>query len=177
VAPNQSWVHEANGNLHLQTAHNNSPCLVLAGGKGPLVELFRCKQGGNEQWHTQSNGTLCSNSLGHTSSTKCLSARNLPCDGESGDGTMQLWAMPQPAGAVALFILNNLPTGSATISTVVSLAELNYTHGGASDVFDVWSGVALPPLPAGSTELHTAAIDSYDSTFLLITPQAAARSE
>ena len=47
------------------------------------------------------------------SQTKCLSARNDPATGDSGDGTMQLWAKPQPGGAVALFVLNNLPSGSA----------------------------------------------------------------
>ena len=60
----------------------------------------------------------------------------------------------------------------ANISSIVRLADLNYTHAGASEVFDVWAGVALPPLPAGTATVHTPAINSYDSTFLLITPQA-----
>jgi hypothetical protein len=42
---------------------------------------------------------------------KCLSARNSGPDENAGDGTCQLWAKPQPAGAVALFVLNNLPPG------------------------------------------------------------------
>ena len=43
---------------------------------------------------------------------------------------MQLWAKPQPGGAVALLVLNNLPLGSENISSTVSLTELNYTHPG-----------------------------------------------
>ena len=75
-------------------------------------------------------------------------------------------------GAVAVFVLNNLPTGSTTVASTVLLAELNYSHAGPSTVFDVWAGKALPSLLAGATEVPTPAIDSYDSTFLLITPQA-----
>jgi hypothetical protein len=174
VAPNQSWVREANGTLHLETAHD-AQCLVLANGRGPSVELFRCKPGGNEEWNfSPLNGTLCSHTI-KGDVPKCISARNSPCDGDSGDGTMQLWAKPQPGGAVAVFILNNLPIGSSNISSVVTLAELNYTAAhaaaGGSEVLDVWSGEALPPLEAGATELHAAAIGSYSSTFLLITPR------
>jgi hypothetical protein len=176
VAPNQTWVHDMNGNLHIQTTtQSQAPCLVLAGATGPIVELFRCKPGGNEVWnYSRGNGTLCSRTIAHTGTpqTKCLSARNSPATGDSGDGTMQLWAKPQPGGAVALFVLNNLPAGSDNISSIVPLANLNYTHTGPSEVFDVWAGAALPPLPAGTTTVPTSAINSYDSTFLLITPQA-----
>jgi hypothetical protein len=39
--PDQMWVLEANGNVHLQTAHEKD-CLALANGRGPGVLLFRC---------------------------------------------------------------------------------------------------------------------------------------
>ena len=80
VAPNQTWVHEANGSLvylpsrqqttiltssmahdHDDVAAAASGCLVLANGRGPSVELFRCKPGGNERFTFDPvNGSLCS---------------------------------------------------------------------------------------------------------------------
>ena len=99
AAPSQSWVLEPNGSLHLLAAHAQA-CLVLANGRGPQVELFRCKPGGNEAFnYSHGNGTLCSHTVSHggaAPATKCLSARNAPASGDSGDGTMQLWAKPQP---------------------------------------------------------------------------------
>jgi hypothetical protein len=171
---NGSLIHPAWAELKSSKAHPAS-CLVLANGRGPSVELFACKPGGNERFeYSAANGTLCSQSLGHHAtppSKKCLSARNEGADGNSGDGSVQLWAKPQPGGVVAVFVLNNMPPGAANISTTVSLAELNYTHTGASAVFDVWAGRALPSLAAGATAIETAPIGEQDSTFLLISPQ------
>lgn len=175
---NQTWSIAANGNLG-QAVSNFTECLTLANGRGPEVELFRCKPGKNEEFNfSKSNATLCSSTVPHAPlnhyDVKCLAARNTAPDGNSGDGTMQLWAKPQPNGAVAVFLLNNLPVGSSNVSATISLAELNFSHGtsagASSSVFDVWAGKALPPLPAGSTELHTTAIGSHDSALLLITP-------
>jgi hypothetical protein len=172
---------------------SQAPCLVLAGATGPAVELFRCTLGGNEVWtYSQGNGTLCSHTIARTGTpqTKCLSARNSPATSDSGNGTMQLWATPQPSGAVAFFVLNNLPTGAADIASIVSLANLNYTHIGPSEVFEVWAGAAAGrhhnranrSVPEGkgqhergggdTTTVRTGAMNSYDSTFLLVTPQA-----
>ena len=54
----------------------------------------------------------------------------------------------------------------ANISSIVRLADLNYTHAGASDVFDVWAGVALPPLQAGTATVHTPAINRTTNLFI-----------
>ena len=110
VPPNQSWVFEANGTLHMHTAHPSAPCLVLANARGPGLELFRCKPGGNEKFsYSAANGTLCTATLGKPPVQKCISARNSGPDGNSGDGTCQLWAKPQPRGAVAVFVSDRVP--------------------------------------------------------------------
>ena len=84
---------------------------------------------------------------------------------------MQLWGKPQPKGAVAVFVLNNMPADAANVSATVSLTDLNYTHTAeVSTVLDVWGGKMLAPLPAGATNLHTAAIGAQDSVLLLISP-------
>ena len=70
-----------------------------------------------------------------------------------------------------MFFLNNMPPGTANVSTAVTLAELRHTHTGPSTVFDVWAGKPLPPLAAGATVIHTAAIGEQDSVFLLVSPQ------
>jgi hypothetical protein len=184
VPPSQTWMYETNGSLiHPawqeptkggKKAHA-ATCLVLANGRGPSVELFQCKPGGNERFaYAAGNGTLCSATIGHPGkppTRKCLSARNAGPGDNSGDGTCQLWAKPQPGGAVAVFFLNNMPPGAANVSATVALAELNYTHTGPSAVFDVWAGKPLPPLAAGATAIHTAAIGEQDSALLLVSPQ------
>ena len=165
----QTWTQDSEGKLKQAIS---GQCLVLDNGRGPGLELFTCKNQSSAEW-TRSNNTLCSQALCHgsgcASRSMCLAARNEPSDG--GDGTMQLWAKPQPNGAVAVFLLNNLPVGSRNVSADVSLADLNFTHGsGGSSVFDVWAQMALPPLPPGARGLRAAPIGSFDSVLLLITP-------
>jgi hypothetical protein len=60
---------------------------------------------------------------------------------------------------------------AANVSTTVSLAELNYTHTGASTILDVWAPDKPPrALAVGATMVDTGPIGEHDSTFLLISP-------
>jgi hypothetical protein len=78
-------------------------------------------------------------------------------------GSGQLWAKPQPAGALAALLINH---GSKAMSNYsVSLTELNLTKSSYA-VKDIWTGASL----GTATQRLTLAAPSYDSAFVLLTP-------
>ena len=50
--PSVQWVHDAN-QVFRSVAHNGSAFLVLSGGKGVTVGLYRCDDGAAQTWGVQ----------------------------------------------------------------------------------------------------------------------------
>ena len=74
----------------------------------------------------------------------------------------QVWVKPQPAGKVAVLIIN---AQNATVNASVTLAELNVSASGVS-VRDVWRKQEL----GQASGAVVAEVGPTDSQFLLLTP-------
>mmetsp|Transcript_69541 Transcript_69541/g.148735 ORF Transcript_69541/g.148735 Transcript_69541/m.148735 type:complete len:743 (+) Transcript_69541:45-2273(+) len=104
---------------------------------------------------------------------QCVAARH---GSPSPFGPLQLWAKPQPGGAVAVLLLNrNVPGDTAILGATVELAELPglalpTTPGGRVRVRDIWARQDRAPLEVGDP-LHLSAA-AGDSQFLLLAPEA-----
>ena len=48
--------------------------------------------------------------------------------GGGSSAQMQLWAKPQPEGAVAALVLNNRDAGTANVSATIDFAEIRLAH-------------------------------------------------
>ena len=192
-AANQTWTLESNGNLHMVGAAGL--CLVLAGGTGPAVQVYRCNTGPNEEWtYNSSTGALCSKQDHRDTTGKipyprntqrgmfCLGAQPTPPSGcgEPGqwpstgcDDTLALWAKPMPGNGVAVLVLNNRSPDAANVSATVTFAELRYSGGAAgSELLEVWSGMKATIAP-GATSFSTGAFGAKDCRFYLLTPKTA----
>lgn len=83
-------------------------------------------------------------------------------------GPLQLWAKAQPAGAVALALLNRASRGGAAANVTLQLSELKELGGRKKvKVRDLWARRDLAPAE-GSLELEAPA---GDARMLLLTPE------
>ena len=86
---------------------------------------------------------------------------------------MQLWAKPQPDGAVAVLVVNS--AGKENLSATIDFAEVHYEPGeNPTRVFDVWAQAELPTL-RGATAFETPLIGPGDSVYYTFTPGRVAR--
>ena len=76
----------------------------------------------------------------------------------------QVWCKAQPAGAVAVWVLNNSPHSELAYS--VALSELELREGSLFMVRDIWAGASLAPV---SERLH-GSVAPMDSHLLLLSP-------
>ena len=84
---------------------------------------------------------------------------------------MQLWAKPQPAGAVAVLILNNGAPGSANTTATFTLDEIRFEGTAGGSVLDIWADKTMP-LAANARSFTSDAFGPHDSRFYLIKPSS-----
>lgn len=127
---------------------------------GPAVQWYHCHNGPNERFFFQleKGGRLLENG------GQCLVARE---NGPSPDsGKIQLWAKPQPRGALAVFLLSNQDVTATNASVVVDLVhDLNMT--GPVTIRDVWNH---QDLGTHSGTFATDAFGYHDSRFYVVSP-------
>jgi hypothetical protein len=145
---------------------SNGQCVDVNNFQGPVMELWGCNGGCNQQWNFNSDGTWSDNCSG-SSPKKCVSAKvNSPFSGSA----LQLWGKPQPNGAVATLLINNDDVNSYTVDIQFSL--LNIT--GKATVRDIWNRKDLGTF---QTTFTTDNVASHDSRFYLFTPVAETSTE
>ncbi len=59
-----------------------------------------------------------------------------------------MWAKPQPAGATAVLVINNLPTGTFNETATFSMEEVRFDAIKGAKVFDIWSQAVVGEIPA-----------------------------
>jgi hypothetical protein len=154
-------------------------CFAMEGGDGPGVVGYACNTGNNEELVFDPKTTsLCTKPSATATSlyrkpqfgTHCLDvvATNPSGGGGGSWSDVQIWAKPQPAGAVAVLVINT--HASLNITVAFNATEIRYTHSGASTVLDIWSGKKTAAA-AGSSSFNTGAIGPHGSVFYLISPQ------
>lgn len=164
----QSFVLEANGNLHAAKTPNKL-CLAIENFEGAGVVSYSCNKGENEEFIFDSDKkNICSKGdLVHKA--RCLDARpQVPQGGGGGD--IQIWAKPQPKGATAVLVINS---ASNTCSGVdIDFGAVRFIPGAAAaTVKDIWNGTSAA-LKAGASGFSTDAIKSHDSRFYLFSPSS-----
>ena len=130
---------------------------------GPVVQWYNCHGAGNEVFslHVEEGGRLVDKN------GQCLVARGSSPPGNQG--IVQLWAKPQPEGALAVFLLSNQDTSAPNTTITIDVAqELNMT--GAVSVRDLWSRTNLGSHTGFFT---TDAFGGHDSRFYLFSPGTA----
>jgi hypothetical protein len=175
-AVDQLLTLEKNGNL--RRTGGDQKCVVLALPNLNALRMYGCKNGSagyNEEWSLR-DGKLCSHD-GHDGSRQvCMSPKAVAPPGAQGDGKhaakqVQIWAKPQPYGAVAALVLNNQDPGCGNVSVTVTFEEIRLMHTGDVTVANVWEpAVPATVLAKGATSFETASIGSHDSVFLLFSP-------
>jgi hypothetical protein len=87
-----------------------------------------------------------------------------------GGAALQLWAKPQPKGAVAVHLINNHQSNTYT-DVEVSLAEIGIEKSAiAASARDIWARKSLPDVKGGVLKLT---VGPRDSAFVLLTPLSA----
>ena len=104
MQPNQTWLYETNGSL-IHPAWQEptkgskkthaATCLVLANGRGPSVELFQCKPGGNEKF-----------SLATSLATACCAVQPSAFQGRPQSGSACQHATPGQATTLVTVRVN-----------------------------------------------------------------------
>lgn len=141
---------------------DNKSCVDVWEGEGspggPQVQLFgSCHQGRNELF-TFEDGHL------KDQENMCLASREDLPPPIAGPSVVQLWAKPQPHGAVAALVLSS-QTGQPNATFTVQLAELGLS--GTVTVRDIWAHADLGTATASFT---TDAFGGHDSRFYLFSP-------
>ena len=132
--------------------------------------MWGCNTGENEEF-VFAHGSLCSKGSSQHAA-RCLTIRDTPPSG-GGDtsGKLQLWAKPQPLGATAVLVINDMALGTANASVTLNLTEIRHSHLQSSRVLDIWDDTVVATIPAGQT-IFTApkTIAPHDSMFYLFEP-------
>jgi len=137
---------------------SNGQCVDVYDFSGPVLELYACNGGCNQQFSFNADGTFSD----FCNPKMCISARkNSPTAGNQ----IQVWAKPQAAGAVAVFVINGYQGDPQTIP--INIANLNITTSSIT-VRDIWNH---KDLGTASGNFTTDPIDAYDSRFYLFTPK------
>lgn len=145
-------------------------CLDVSGKVGPTVQLTKCYGTPNDAFEFHVDGVWADKGSAQPYPKRCMQVEH----GFTIEA--QLWAKPQPRGAVAVFALN---AGSATtVALEISLEkDLGLPAAGTYGVRDIWSHVARPDALPGSGVLLTGPIKNHDSKFFLLTPQSSMTSD
>jgi hypothetical protein len=133
-------------------------CLDVFNLQGPVVGLFHCNHGTNQQF-AFSAGTI------QAVSGLCIAG--LP-GSPTGHYVVQVWAKPLDKGDVGLFIVNGVFRNDLAQTVTVPLSSLNITS--SVRVRDIWERKDVGVVAAGGS-IVTAPIQGHDSVFLRLTPQ------
>jgi hypothetical protein len=154
----QQWTYDSTtGELKTPSGQ----CMDINNFQGPEVETWSCNGGCNQQFTFKSDGSLVDRCTGSDHPIKCISSRT---DSPLGGNLLQIWAKPQPKGAVACLVLNSDQNGPDE-TVQIDLASLNIT--GSVNVRDLW---LHKDLGVAKTTFTTDPIPGYDSRFYLFTP-------
>jgi len=135
-------------------------CLDVFYYAGPRVDVYGCNHNFNENFTLSASGVLSTEQVpAHPS--RCLSTSENNPEGNSPTA-VQVWAKPQPNGAMAVLFINSLPMA---VAANVSLKELNMTAKSAK-VRDVWAHKDLP----AAGPLIEVNLGPTDSHFIVISP-------
>lgn len=137
----------------------NGQCVDIYDFSGPVVQLYSCNGGCNQKFAFASDKTL----KDQCSPAKCISAQT---SSPSGTGVVQVWAKPQPKGAIAVFVINGANTAPAQVLTI-PFTWLNIT--GSFVARDLWNHTDIGVY---SNQFVTDPINGYDSRFYLFSPSA-----
>eukprot|EP01051_Picozoa_sp_SAG22_P002154 SAG22_NODE_94_length_20824_cov_230.693718_15_plen_545_part_00 len=160
---------------------DNKLCLAVQNWEGPAVVMWGCNNGENEAFVVASGGTLCSKG-GGAHPPRCLEVKSTPPTGGGGGGggggtgNLQMWAKPQPAGATAVLVLNDMVLGEANVTATFTLEEVRFAAAPkGAKVLDIWSqppGAVVGELAAWAKSFTTKPFGPHDSVFLLLEPKA-----
>ena len=156
-------------------AGGNGSCLAVKRGdqnNKTAVHMcinFECNTGDNEELVFDAQATtLCTKS--DRSETKCFYPGPPGGGDNSGNGEIQIWAKPQPGGAVAVLVINAAAAAAASNHTVAfNMTEIKYGHTGPSTLLNIWTqeSSTIPGSPSFTTDL----VAPQDSRFYLFSPQ------
>ena len=121
--PSQKFVHNTKTG-ELQVAGGR--CLDVFYYAGPRVDVYPCNHNFNENFTFSSTGVASTQETPQHAS-RCLGTSPNNPEGNSPTA-VQVWAKPQPNGAVAVLFINSL---SQTVNANVTLKELNITASSA----------------------------------------------
>jgi hypothetical protein len=160
-APEQTFEIDANGNAHI--SGDTTRCLAVYALDGPDVVSFRCNTGVNEVFIAAAD-TICSKN-GY-----CLASRAIKPGGGGDNPTsdIQIWAKPQPNGAVAVLVINGDATAAHAVD--ISLAAVNVSAIASFSVFDIWQEQVMPQAVTGT--FTTDAVPPHDSRFYVFSPSS-----
>ena len=165
----QLFTFAANGNLHM--AGGNGGCLAVKRGQTAVRMClnFACNTGDNEELVFDAQATtLCTKSTSR-SETKCFYPGPPGGGDNSGNGEIQIWAKPQPGGAVAVLVIN-AAAAAGNHSVAFNMSEIKYGHSGPSTLLDIWKQESST-IPGSQESFTTDLVAPQDSRFYLFSPQ------
>eukprot|EP01052_Picozoa_sp_SAG31_P006712 SAG31_NODE_311_length_17866_cov_7.010750_8_plen_226_part_00 len=140
-------------------------CLGACKGLPGNIAADRSENGGTALIFNANKGTLVTNSArGTLPNDVCLDISPTAGGGEA----LQLWAKPQPNGAVAVHLINNHQSHTYT-NVEVTLEEVGLKQLRAS-ARDIWARKDLPMVKDGVLQLT---VHPRDSAFVLLTQVSA----
>ncbi|KAH3756401.1 alpha galactosidase [Pelomyxa schiedti] len=148
---NQEWEFEnMNGTGTIKSMMNldQRMCLDVAGGTGPTVEMWTCNSGTNQQWTTNSDGTI-------TSVDMCLTVY------DGSEEPLEVWYAPLSDGSSAV-ILFNRKSMAADITAPFSVVN----QSGSCLVRDLWAREDIGIFK----DSFTSTVAAHGVTFVKITP-------
>jgi len=147
----QQWVVGAD-----KTIRQGGRCIDVWNNQGPVVEMWDCNGGGNQKFDFNGDTTLSDND----NPKHCLTSSTTP---PVSQDVFQLWAKPQPNGAVAVLVMSSTSLGAHAAN--VTFAELSLPS--RVLVRDVWQQKDIGTF---TTQYTTGPIIPYDSVLLLLSP-------
>ena len=156
----------SNGTL---TEVSSGQCVDISAKVGPHVSLGACNGGLNQKFEVATGGVWKDTGTGGIFPPRCMQRRKgNPQHDSPSDIYFQIWAKPQPDGAMAVLAINNQagPNFHARIN-FSAIEGMDPTKG--YDVRDVYQRAALPTGAMGGSFVTTAFAE-HDSRLLLFTP-------
>jgi len=135
-------------------------CLDISGKVGPIVQLTRCYGQPNDFFDFRSSGVWADRGGAEPYPKRCMQVEN----GVSIEA--QLWAKPQPGGAVAVFAFNAGTAASASFE-IDLVHDLGLQVRRNYSVRDIW---AHKDMLAVHGALSTGVIANHDSRFYVLKP-------
>ena len=89
----------------------------------------------------------------------------------AGSGAQQVWAKPQPNGAVAVILINGGGVDGTAMTHSVKLSDLGLPSGTAFSVRDIWKKADAAGLEASATTFDPPAVGPRSSSFWLLSPK------